>query len=236
MAHKNVAAFLLVRYTRLVIHLVFFSFYQAVAVLGKETQSPSLLSLSFSLRPRERQPVLEHHHIETNRRYWDERRDVANAALGRLAGAVSCQVASEEENSSMVCHNRINNDFFGTHPHGVDTQDDIVDGHSMNQFEAVVDNCLIFSKWPSNWAMTNYHMMGKSPREHTVNRECSFLEKRLQAGFPDNGTRWEAPTPTYIHLLVQRISGISNCAKLLANILSNADILNWKGCRQETSR
>ncbi|KAF6217751.1 hypothetical protein HO133_006578 [Letharia lupina] len=72
----------------------------------------------------EGQPVLEFRHVETTEAYWPERRDLANAALDRLAGVVSFRVVSEKENPDMAGVIGLNTLFLGVHPRGVNIQDD----------------------------------------------------------------------------------------------------------------
>ncbi|CAD6571127.1 MAG: hypothetical protein ASARMPRED_004208 [Alectoria sarmentosa] len=72
----------------------------------------------------EGRPVLEFRHVETTEDYWPQRRDLADAALDRLAGVVSFRVVSKEGNPEIEGLNGLTTVFIAEHSRGVNIQDD----------------------------------------------------------------------------------------------------------------
>ena len=96
--------------------------------------SPSLnadydLLYSPRVHPAERvtfedRPVLEFHHVDTTKDYWPKRKELANAALDRLAGGITFLIASEEQNPQVKGTNGYTEITFRYNPQGVNIQDD----------------------------------------------------------------------------------------------------------------
>lgn len=76
----------------------------------------------------EGRPVLEYRHVETTQAYEPRRRDLANAALDRLAGVVSFMILSKEraENHEIKTERAlgVTSPSLLIHPRGVNIQDD----------------------------------------------------------------------------------------------------------------
>ena len=91
----------------------------------------------------EGRPVLEFHHVETTKSYWPRRRELANAALDRLAGVIAFQIASEEENPSLEDSNGLTVIAFRGHPRGVNILDDA------NLSRGIASQIWIHSRFPT---------------------------------------------------------------------------------------
>ena len=72
----------------------------------------------------EDRPVLEFHRVETTKDYWPRRRDLANAALDRLAGVITFRIASEEEQPELKGTNGFTEVTLKERSRGVNIQDD----------------------------------------------------------------------------------------------------------------